>query len=196
MRPPASPLLTALRARTRPTHERLDASPFTARLTAGTLDADGYRALIRWQRRAHAEVELGLADFPWPAEYAYASRAAALADERVADNRDPTDADAEEEETDTALQPPTDLATATGRAYVLEGSSLGGNLILGHLRANSSLAAFAPFPLYAHQRTDGMPQWRAFVTFAASRSWTADETAIACEAAAEAFAAFERHLPS
>ena len=173
-------LLADLRASTRPQHDALEALGPSRRLTDGTLDADGYESVIAWQRDAHAVAEGGLQGYPWPGAYAYRSRGDALAREGVAPARRRV----------RPLRAPESLAAAVGRAYVFEGSALGGNVILGHLRANPRLAAYAPFPFYAFQREVGLGQWRAFVAFATGRAWSSDEVAVAATAAREAFAAF------
>lgn len=173
-------LLADLRASTRPQHDALEALGPSRRLTDGTLDADGYEGVIAWQRHAHALAEGGLRQYPWPGPYAYRPRGDALARESVPPALRRI----------RPLRAPDSLAAAVGRAYVFEGSALGGNVILGHLRANPRLAGYAPFPFYAFQREVGLSQWRAFVAFASGRAWSSDEATVAKAAAQEAFAAF------
>lgn len=179
--------LAYLRAATQPHHARLDAAPLSARVTDGTLDPDDYRALVAWQHRAHAVAEAGLGDFPWPTEYRYAPRLPVLAAE-AATLALPTPRVA-------ALPPAVSLAAAAGRAYVLEGSSLGGNMILGHLRGNARLTGLSDFAFYGFQRGLGLRQWRSFTAFAKTRNWTPAEAKEASAEAAVVFGVFARALP-
>ena len=175
-------LLPHLRAATRPLHEQLDGAALSTRVTDGTLAPDGYRALLTWQRHAHAVAESGLADFPWPADYRYRPRTPVLTAEAEALGLPP--------ERVRMLQPPASLAAATGRAYVLEGSSLGGNMILGKLRANEQLRGASDFAFYTFQRDVGLRQWRAFAAFAKTWDWSAEEVEDAGAAAVRVFGVF------
>ena len=178
-----SDLLAQLRLHTRALHDRLDGTALSGRVTDQTLSADDYRALVRWQITAHAVAEHGLADYRWPGDYAYVSRQGALRAEATAMGVEVPEVE--------PLPPPMTLSTAVGRAYVLEGSSLGGNMILGHLKANPAITAFAPFSFYDFQRRVGLQQWRAFTAFAKTREWSETEVAEAVQAAKEVFAGFE-----
>ena len=181
-------MLSHLRATTQPLHARLDAAPLSARVTDGTLAPDDYRALLAWQRHAHAVAEAGLVDFDWPGAYRYRARTPALTAEATALGLPTARA--------RALRPPATLAAATGRAYVLEGSSLGGNMILGHLRANQRLSGLSDFAFYAFQRDVGLRQWRAFAAFAKTHDWTPEEIEAAGEEAVEVFGVFAKALPT
>ena len=179
-------MLPHLRVATRPLHARLDAAPLSSRVTDGTLTPDDYRALISWQRHAHAIAEAGLADFPWPADYRYRARTPALTSEAAALGLPTARV--------RALRPPASLAAATGRAYVLEGASLGGNMILGHLRRNGLLAGLSDFGFYTFQRDVGLGQWRSFAAFAKTRDWSPEAEATAGEEAARVFGVFAEAL--
>ena len=175
-------LLQALRSATRPLHDELDGAAASRKIGEGTLTADDYRRLIAWQYRAHAVAEGGLEDFSWPGPYRYRRRGPALlAEARALGLPLPLVR---------ALQPPQTLARATGRAYVLEGSSLGGNKILGHLRRNARLAGLSDFDFYAFQRDEGLGQWRGFTAFAKTRDWTPEEVGEAQVEAVRVFGVF------
>ena len=182
------PLLPHLRAVTRPLHDRLDGAALSARVTDHTLTPTHYRALLSWQRHAHAVAENGLADFPWPADYRYRPRWPTL-DAEAATLDLPT-------ERVRALARPATLAAATGRAYVLEGASLGGNMILGHLRANEALAGLSEFAFYTFQRDVGLGQWRSFAAFAKTHDWSPAEVDVAGEEAIKVFGVFAQALPT
>ena len=172
-------LLQALRSATRPLHDELDGAAASRKIGEGTLTADDYRRLIAWQYRAHAVTEAGLEHFAWPGAYRYSSREAVLQAEASALGLPLPRV--------RTLKPPRSLAGAAGRAYVLEGSSLGGNMILGHLRKNQRLVGLSDFDFYAFQRDVGLRQWRAFVAFAKTRDWSPAEVE---EASAEAVSVF------
>lgn len=171
---PHPDLLALLRDATRERHDALEGIGPAAAIVDGSVGPGGYEAVIAWQRSAHAVAEVGLAGFDWPGDaYAYRARGGALGAEAIQ----------AEVVSLPAIAPPDSTAAAVGRAYVLDGSALGGNLILGHLRRNPRLAAYAPFPFYAFQREIGLAQWRAFAAFAKTVDWPEDQRATAvCEA--------------
>ncbi len=175
-------LLAQLRTATRPLHDDLDGAPISTSVTDGTLTAEDYRTLIEWQLKAHLVAEHGLADFDWPGEYRYVARLPALRGEaaqlRIGEPKVES------------LPAPRSLAEAVGRAYVLEGSSLGGNMILGQLKSNERLADAAPFAFYDFQRREGLRQWRQFTAFAKTLDLIAAEEAESRAAAVETFKVF------
>ena len=179
-------LLHALRAGTRALHDQLDGAALSGRITDGTLSATDYVSLVTWQYAAHAAAEEGLEGFPWPGAYRYRGRRAVLSSEAEALGLQLPRV--------RTLAPPRSLTEATGRAYVLEGSSLGGNMLLGHLRSNERLASLGDFGFYAFQRDVGLRQWRAFVTFAKAQAWTAQEVDAAVADAREVFGVFGRWM--
>ena len=175
-------LLQALRTGTRALHEELDGAALSARITDGTLTAEDYRRLLTWQYHAHAVAENGLEGFDWPRDYRYRRRGPALLAEGTALGLTLPRV--------RALRAPRSLAEATGRAYVLEGASLGGNVILGHLRRNERLAGLSDFEFYAFQRDVGLGQWRAFAAFAKTQDWTPEEMEEATGGAVQVFGVF------
>ena len=170
--PTTSPLLGILRERTRPLHDQLDSAPLSRRLFEPGLTRPEYQRLVSGQAVAHAATEVGLAAFAWPGPYRYHSRAEVLA-EVVGPSSSSGHGVA-------PLSPPEDLAAAVGRAYVLEGASLGGARILKRLRATPALSGES-FPFYTHQRDYGLRQWRSFVAFVGERDWdeAGEEQAVA-----------------
>ncbi len=168
-------LLERLRTATRPLHDKLDGAPISTSVMDGTLTAEDYRVLVAWQLRAHLVAEEGLAEFGWPGEYRYVARLPALLAEAGHLRLVVPEV--------TSLAAPGSLAEAMGRAYVLEGSSLGGNMILGHLKGNEGLKASAPFAFYDFQRREGLGQWRGFLAFVRTIDFGDAEVEV-CEAAA------------
>ena len=179
-------LLNHLRAGTCAAHDALEQSGPGPRLTGDDLTASEYERVIAWQRAAHDAAEGGLEGFDWPEAYGYRSRRSSLAAEAVDEASGPPPPP--------PLAAPSSLAAAVGRAYVFEGSALGGNAILGHLQRNPRLTAYAPFPFYRFQRDTGLAQWQAFGRFVASRSWSSAEGETAVAEARRVFAAFAAAL--
>ena len=167
---PGDDLLTHLRKATRAAHARLESISLGNRIMAGTLTPAEYERLIVWQQRAHATLEPQIHDFAVPG-YAYRPRL-------------PIDIPVPSE--------PTDLPTAIGILYVLEGGSLGGSLIYKALLANPGLSDYAPFDFYRHQATTGVKQWRAFVTYLRTLDFSAEQTQRAGDSAVATFRQFER----
>ena len=180
--PPPPPVLLRLRAATAPAHDELERLSGSRRITDGRLTPAEYDRLIDWQARAHRHLEPLVLGYATP-EYRYRSR------------RDVLDFAPHEGVPDL----PTDRLVSLGTAYVLEGGSLGGTVILKHLRANPGLASRAPFPFYAAQAEFGVPQWRAYLTHLAGLTLTDAEEERVVAAAVAAFATFkqqwERSIP-
>ena len=180
--PPGAALLAALRRGTAAAHARLDESPLAAQIADRSLDAEGYRRLIDWQLGAHLTAEPGLAALAWPADYTYVARAHVLVAEAAALRLSTPRV--------SPLEPPGTLAVAVGRAYVLEGASLGGNVIVGRLERTPALVGLAPFAFYRYQRDHGLGQWRRFVSFTQARRWGSEEIEIAVAEAERVFGVF------
>ncbi len=181
-------LLERLRSATRPLHDQLDGAALSGRITDGTLDLPAYRRLVDWQLHAHLTAEPGLHDFAWPASYTYRARTLVLTEEAVL-------LGLELPVVHEALRPPASLAVAVGRAYVLEGSSLGGNMILGHLQRNPQLRGVQHFGFYEFQRANGVVQWRHFLAFAKTLTFAEAEAAACVTAAREVFEVFAKAQP-
>lgn len=157
-----------LRERTAGAHAAAEATPVMARLMAGTLDAPGYLALLRGHRDLYARFEAD--HHAWlagldAAGWAYQSRLALL-------DADLGDTSAPREAHDT----PVDPARAWGMLYVIEGSTLGGQVLLRLLRHQFPDRDHA---FFAHKPQDGY-SWRRFqnVLDASLRSEPAMERAV------------------
>ena len=174
--PPISPLLTALRTATAPAHRALEERTGGSRILDGSLTLVEYERLIRWQAAAHRVLE------PYAVIEAVGfhsrSRLASLPETPLP--------------TLDGLQLGDDLPSRIGVAYVLEGGSLGGSLILRKLRANPRVAAAAPFPFYAWQAAHGLQQWRAFVASLATLDLSEAEIDRAAQSAVHTFELFGR----
>lgn len=164
-------LLTHLRSTTRPAHERLESISLGGRIMAGTLTPAEYERLIDWQQRTHRLLEPQVREFSAPG-YRYSPRTQPAEGSLSAET--------------------TDLPTAVGILYVLEGGSLGGSLIHKALGANPALNGYAPFPFYQHQATTGVKQWRAFVAYLRTLDFSPAEIQRAGDSAVATFRQFER----
>ena len=171
----AKDLLSTLRGRTRPLHDRLESLTLGHRIMDGSLTPAEYRQLLDWQRRAHQQLEPAVAEFTGEG-YRYRRRFPAVV------------ASAETLAT-------VGLPVALGILYVLEGASLGGSVILRQLRANPALNDEAPFDFYAAQAEWGLSQWRSFVAYAQKLDLSTPEIDRAAESAVNTFSVFERLWP-
>ena len=182
-------MIDALRQQTRDLHERAE----TAAGLAGPLDSP--RALARLLRRWLSVTR--------PAEAALAPWRSALRDElgldlaprlRTSLLLDDLRALGEPATVDDAPVPPLDsLPRAIGALYVLEGSTLGGQLVARDLRERLDIALGNGGSFFAARGERTGPMWRDFkaaVEQFAARSPDATPDAVA--AARETFAAFER----
>ena len=167
----ASPVLQALRAGTRQQHEELEAITLGDRIVDGSLTVADYRRLVDWQRRAHQALEPGIQHFSL-GDYTYRERFPAVTASTLST---------------------TDLATAAGTVYVLEGASLGGTTIYRKLLDNPALAGEQPFTFYRDQAEWGLVQWRRFVAALDHHPFTPAEMKQAVRAAQDAFDTFARH---
>lgn len=176
---PTPSILTTLRKATAKQHRALERISNAAAIMDGSLDVEGYRRLINWQARAHAHLEPYL-EFAWD-NYRYQSRQSVLP--------------AYQPQTDDLrnlrwVADPDKATVALGFAYVLEGGSLGGTMILKHLRKNKSLHAHQPFPFYQHQAECGLRSWKKYVTLLASTDFSDAQTEEIVAGAQDAFTVF------
>ncbi len=177
-------LLQALRTDTKAAHDALESLETSRAILDGTLTAQDYRSVIQWQRRAFGTLEPLLHGTRWGDGYNYVSRLPALGEERV-DNLESVP-----ERPLSGAFTESGLPEAVGVTYVIEGSSLGGSLILKRLLSSPQLGRFAPFPFYTFQRDTGLDQWRRFVAFAKTRVWSQAEVERTTRAAGHAFHVF------
>ncbi|MBF2054595.1 MAG: biliverdin-producing heme oxygenase [Candidatus Sericytochromatia bacterium] len=80
-----------------------------------------------------------------------------------------------------------DLPSALGTAYVLEGSSLGGNVIRRALLQQPDIAAQCRFYYYGFYGEDLRQRWLDFTAFVNQALVTPDSEAAACQAACDTF---------
>ncbi len=166
-----SKMLAALRSATSAAHTQLEAATLGAKIMDGSLTPEEYARIIDWQRRAHLALE--------PALYAFAGGNYRYQARFPIDSAVP-------------CEPPLDRATAIGRLYVLEGSSLGGTMIYRKLRQLPALSSFAPFDFYRAQSEWGLKQWKSFVGYLKETPFTDEEIRQATASALDTFAEFGR----
>ena len=165
----SSPLLTALRSGTQAAHEALEQVTLGGKIMDRSLSPTEYHRILAWQRGVHEALEPRLLGFTL-GDYRYRPRS-------VPDGPGT----------------PTELATAVGVAYVLEGSSLGGSIIYKKLQANPALAGEAPFTFYRDQADWGLSQWRSYVKAIKDHAFTEEEIQTAVKSAQDTFATFARY---
>jgi heme oxygenase len=140
-----------LRERTARAHAAAEATPVMARLLAGQLDEPGYLALLAGYRAIYAQFETE--HEPWLASLVASGwlyrRRLALLDADLGQNP----------ERPVAARPAAvESATVWGMLYVIEGSALGGQVLLRRLRNRFPQRDHAFFACQPH---DGYP-WRRF----------------------------------
>lgn len=191
-------LLDALRTNTRPAHERLEARLSILR---PDLTLAQYTDLLRRQYLLYLPLETHLGQtfgaewlilLDWPSR-----RKTHLlrADLQALGDRLP-DTGAPGEQPRLALP---DEAAAWGALYVLEGATLGGQIICRHLGQHLGLQADTGLSFYASYGTLVGPRWKSFLALLDRRHEAAGADAAAFRAGAvrgahETFAAFERWL--
>lgn len=139
----APPLTLRLRHETRAEHERIEANPRFSRLMAPDLTMAEYRLLVARLHGHHAPLEAALEAMAHRLPACLAlhrrlNRRAALADDLVALGFTPADIAALPRCEALAIR---SVEQALGALYVLEGSTLGGQLIARHLRATLGIGA-------------------------------------------------------
>jgi heme oxygenase len=189
-------LRDSLRRATAPQHERLERNPRLAQLAAGALDLADYRDLLLAKLGFYRPVERALAGaVDWPALGVplpghTARLIADLADQGC------TDADLAEFPDCPAVPTIATLWQAIGCRYVLEGASLGGQLIARALRGKNP-----PWPLRFYAGADDdddveAPVWRRYCALLNRLTPAERQEQDAIEAACATFQRLDDHLQS
>lgn len=146
-----------LREATREAHAAAEASPLMRRLLANELDEAGYRRLLEaqlalfraWEDERGAWLD-GIATTPG---WRYVSRAAALESDLAA--MASPGANAPPDRAKRRLQGISQPSAAWGELYVIEGSALGGRVIVAGLRT-----LFPHLPHHFYGLGEDTPPWR------------------------------------
>ncbi len=176
----------ALRDATRAHHERTETA---VDLLTRIHSMEAYRAMVARFLGLHAPLEDALAGLPW-ADAGLDFDARRRTDALRADLAD-LGVDVETVEMCADVPHPTTLAAGLGSLYVLEGASLGGQIIARDATAALGTDATRFF------RGDGRevgPMWRAFGRALDSSLDTPERLDEATQAAAETFDLFERWM--
>ena len=194
----------ALREQTRAQHEALEQR---VRLMDPDVSLDDYRAYLRAMLGYCEPVEASLAALPgWPAampDHAERNKAALirrdLADLADVDGSEPSSAS---EASDAArvprcpwIPPIHDVDQAFGAAYVLEGSTLGGQVLSRHLGERLGVTPERGAAFLASYGKDVGPMWRRFCDALerhAAGSERAEAQQVIVAAAAATFTAIDR----
>lgn len=194
MPPLAAPPVAArlhLRDATRLLHERVEAS---VDLPARTRTRAGYRALLAALLGLHAPLERRLAALDWPSaglDFEARRKAPLLAADLRALGVDP---DAVPQR---PLWPAVDgLAAGFGCLYVLEGATLGGQIIAREVERTLGLGPGSGASFFGSYGREVGPMWRAFGRALDAYATTPERLERAAAAAAATFGAFERAVGS
>lgn len=191
-----SPPHLALRTATRHAHEAAEASPMMRSLVAGELDDLGYERLLaaqwtllsRWEAERSAWLDTLRVLHGWP----YASRAAALRRDLMATGIQRDHLPELRQTAVPSLRMPADdaLPAALGELYVIEGSALGGRVIVKGLRER---LPHLPHHFYAIGEGTAAP-WRRFQSLLDDVLTSPASLAAAIDAARHMFARFQQTL--
>lgn len=180
-------ILAKLKEATRPQHDSLEGS---VDIMNRTLTLDGYKNLLRKFYSFHAAIERSLAETDWKSvNFDFDSRRKTEMLER---DLAFLEIDKNTIELWNDLPAVGEIPQAVGCLYVLEGSTLGGQVISRHLRQNFDLtpangAAF--FNSYGERV--GM-MWKEFAAFANDYAQNADADEKIVNAAQQTFSSFEK----
>jgi len=170
-------------------HEALEAVAQSQRIMDKSLTLTQFQQMMANHYRLHWLLEPTLAaslDRTLP-ELAYGSqrtKLSALVEDLESLDLKPADLQTGLPETVPELN---SLATALGVAYVLEGSSLGGQVIRKALSQHPEISARCSFAYYRHYGSDVRQRWVDFAATVNQRLSTAAEQQAACQAAQQTF---------
>jgi heme oxygenase len=188
MRP--SLLLERLRASTRPLHTRVEAR---VDLTGRCSTRRGYEQLLVQMLGLYAPLEAQLARLDWAGtsfDFEQRRKEALLRADLAALG---VTRDAPACDTTPELG---SLASGFGCLYVLEGSTLGGQIILRHVERSLDLSAKRGASFFDSYGPSVGPMWRAFGDAASAHCDTETRIVEASAAATRTFEAFDRWLGS
>ena len=184
-----SPLLTALRHGTGPCHKALeDRLPFFS----PRFDHPAYRRLIAAYYGFHAPLEQALAGFLPALEPQRRAKAPALVTDLRNLGLTPTQIDALP--LCAALPPVTDQAQALGVMYVLEGSTLGGQVLKRAMAERLDIGAGNGGAFLDVYGSETGSLWRGFLQFLEQAPDSPADQARVAQAAIDTFTGFERWL--
>jgi heme oxygenase len=189
MEAPQLPIGARLKTETMAAHQSLEAHPRLLPLGEGTLTRAGYGAVLQRFLPFWEAVEA--------AAYGRADVAEILPDmhERVLSPKIAADLAALEMGRLPVPAPRvdwvTDLPSAMGTIYVLEGSTLGGRVIIKRVMDQLGLTPENGAAYYHGYGADTGTKWKAFQTAIHSREWTAAEADAIVAAANATFAALQ-----
>lgn len=193
--PPSPPSTTAfpselhgrLRQATRATHHVLDHHPLLAPLVRSGLTRRQYGHALAALYPVHERVEAGILAFlarrPGLFDFEPRRKLVALASDLAALGQVPLPAGAD-------FPAPDSLGALIGVLYVIEGSTLGGQVIARTLRQSSD--DNLPVAFFTHYGDQVLPRWQAFLAFA--ERCPAGEIELAAHSAVALFQAISSHL--
>lgn len=180
--------MEALKAATGSWHDALEAHAQSRKIMDLSLSRQGFERLLSFQYSLHQAAEpiiVPLLDAHWPA-LAYGDTRQKLAslekDMQVLTPQNPPPLVSEAQVS--FLQSP---YHALGCAYVLEGSTLGGQVILRHLKQIPEIAETEPFHYYSLYADQVGPRWKAFQEITNAALDTEEKVAEAVLGAVETF---------
>ena len=187
---PKSILFQRLKTETQTQHDALESASHAGSIMAHTLTLDQYVDLVVKNHFCYQQLEPQLeALFPQESGHPLAAFASRRADD-LAEDLNLLSVPSRQFAW-TYLPPELDLASLIGALYVLEGSRLGGKVIVRALQKNLHLASISRFHFFEQTGIETGPRWLAFQQ--AANHCLADSTAIsrAVESAKRMFQSFQ-----
>lgn len=189
-------LLKALRERTRPEHDSLERNPFSRALVSETISRARYIEMLRRFHGVFAPLERRFAVGPGPRALpaCFVGRGRAVFLESDLRSLGVSDSEIARLPQAPHLPACAALEEALGCAYVLEGSTLGGQVISSHVSKALGLGAENGARFFAGYGRETWPKWKLFTeeleTFGARRPESHDKVVQAAATTFRALAAW------
>lgn len=180
--------METLKAATASWHDALEAHAQSRKIMDLSLSRTAFERLLSFQYSLHQALEPQMtpyldAHFPQLAYGETRQKLAALAKDMQVLKVAQAPPQVSDEDADYIHTP----AEALGAAYVLEGATLGGQVILRHLKQIPEIAQDEPFHYYGLYGDQVGPRWKTFQSVANASLTEEDDRAAAVDAAVKTF---------
>jgi heme oxygenase len=189
-------ILTELKNQTRPQHDSVEGNPFGKAMMAGTMSLEQYKEFLQKFYGFHLSLEQALADFNWSEvgiDFDERRKIAFLEQDLRALGL--TDADIALLPKADDLPPMKSIEEAVGVMYVMEGSTLGGQIQARQVQKMFGIGAENGAAYFSSYGANVGVMWKAYSeAIVRTASDNAAKEAMIIASAKETFAALERWL--
>ena len=187
-------ILEQLKKATRPYHEAMERDPLSRSLLSPAISHDDYVHILQVYLGFYAPLEQALFSLPDWAKLGFDIERRRKAGMPLHDLRalGASTIDANDVLHCSALPPVVDLGVALGCMYVLEGATLGGQLIARHLGATLGLGPTSGSAFFNSHGAELGPRWKEFRALLEAQAATPAISEAAVATAAATFLAMER----